>query len=183
MEFSGLEFFRKPLQLDVAQTGPLNLENDAQLPPPEFSPPQVNPWVGFLTSFAITLGLVALAWFIASRRPKKRPVPILVDLAGIAREALADLESGQNWDDAIVAAYVRMNEVVTEERGLIRQPGTTPSEFAVRMEQAGLPGEAARVLTRLFEQVRYGGQTSTRQERDLAAAALSAILRACGVPA
>ena len=78
-------------------------------------------------------------------------------------------------------AYVRMNEAVSSARGLVRQPAATPSEFSARMEQAGLPGEAARALTGLFEQVRYGGQSASPQDRDLAAAALNAILRACGV--
>jgi hypothetical protein len=51
------------------------------------------------------------------------------------------------------------------------------------MERAGLPGEAVRTLTRLFEGVRYGRKTTSRAERDLASAALSAILHDCGVNA
>jgi hypothetical protein len=148
--------------------------------PPEFTPPQVSPWLGLVISFVVGLVVVALAWLIASRRSKSRRSLPLTDLAGIARQALDGLQDGRNWDDAIIQAYIRMNDVVTTERGLLRQPGVTPYEFAVRLEQLGLPGEAARTLTRLFEQVRYGGQPSTRQERDLAAAALNAIVRACG---
>jgi len=79
-----------------------------------------------------------------------------------------------------VQAYIRMNEVVVAERGLIRQPGSTPSEFAHRMERIGLPAEAVRALTGLFEGVRYGAKTSSPAERDLAAAALKAILHHCG---
>jgi hypothetical protein len=150
-------------------------------PPPQFAPPQVNSWIIFLVSFVLALGMVALAWFVVSRRSKTRHTTSFDEVAGIARHALADLQDGHRWDDAIIAAYTQMNEVVTAERGLIRQPGVTPFEFAIRMEQMGLPGEAARALTRLFEQVRYGGQSSTRTERDLAVAALNAILRACGV--
>jgi len=154
---------------------------DFSAPPPEFVEPEVNSYLVYIVSFVVALGVVALAWSLLSRRPQARHTAILEDVAGIARRALAGLQDGRDWDDAIIAAYVHMTEVVTAERGLIRQPDVTPAEFAARMEQMGLPGEAARTLTRLFEQVRYGGQASTRQERDLAVAALNAILRACGV--
>ncbi len=148
---------------------------------PVFEPPQVSSNMVFLISFGLALGMVLLGWFIYTRRPKGGRHSAKEELAGIARQALSGLQDGQDWDEAIVQAYVRMNEVVTAERGLIRQLGTTPAEFALRMERAGLPGEAVRTLTRLFEQVRYGGRKSDAQERDLAAAALNAILRACGV--
>ncbi len=166
--------------LEAGAPAPESL-SDFSVPPPEFVEPQLNSYLVYSISFAVALGVVALAWSILARRPQARHTAALEDVAGIARRALAGLQDGRDWDDAILAAYVHMNEVVTAERGLIRQPNVTPAEFAARMEQMGLPGEAARTLTRLFEQVRYGGQASTWQERDLAVAALNAILRACGV--
>ena len=156
--------------------GDANLANTAVLPPVE--PP--NPWVGYLVSLGIASGLLALGWFLYRNRPRPRILFAFDEIAGIAREALVGLEDDQNWDDAIVRAYIRMNEAASASRGLIRQPATTPSEFSLRMEQVGLPGEAVRALTRLFEQVRYGGKSSSPQDRELAAAALNAILRACG---
>jgi hypothetical protein len=148
---------------------------------PEYVPPQINPWLVFAVSFGIALVLVLLAWLIYTRRPGAGRAFSMDEIAGIAREAQSGLQEGRNWDDAIVRCYVRMNEVVTQERGLVRQLGTTPAEFALRMERAGLPGEAVRTLTHLFENVRYGGQTTGPAERDLAAAALAAILHDCGV--
>lgn len=172
-------------EAELLEAGPPASESIANFSAqrPEFVEPRVNSYLVYIISFVVALGVVALAWGILSRRPPARHAAGLEDVAGIARRALAGLQDGRDWDDAIIAAYVHMNEVVTAERGLIRQPNITPYEFAIRMEQMGLPGEAARTLTRLFEQVRYGGQASTRQERDLAVAALNAILRACGVPA
>jgi hypothetical protein len=152
----------------------------AQAGAPVYIPPQISPWLVLAVSFVIGLALVLLGWFIYTRRPKLRAGQALDEVAGIAREALNELQPGHNWDDAIVRAYIRMNEVVTSERGLTRQPGSTPSEFAERMERIGLPGEAVRTLTRLFEAVRYGGKISSRAERDLAAAALGAILSNSG---
>jgi len=147
---------------------------------PTYVPPQISPWLVFAVSFAIGLLLVLVVWYIYSRRFKYSTGVARNEVAGIAREALEGLQPGRNWDDAIVRAYVRMNEVVVAERGLLRQPGSTPREFAERMERIGLPGEAVRVLTRLFEGVRYGAVTSSPAERDQAAAALSAILHFCG---
>jgi len=148
---------------------------------PEYVQPHFSPWLIFAVSFVVGLALILLGWYIFLRRSRSRNSSALKEIAGIAREALQGLTPGHDWDEAIVRAYVRMNEVVVEQRRLIRQPGVTPSEFAQRMERAGLPGEAVQTLTRLFEGVRYGGKSSTPAERDLAAAALSAIVHACGV--
>ncbi len=148
---------------------------------PEYIAPQISPWVVLAVSFGVGLVLVLLGWFFYTLRPKARGSYAMDEIAGIAREALKNLEPGHDWDEAIVRAYIRMSEVVTAERGLIRQPATTPSEYARRMERSGLPNEAVNTLTRLFEGVRYGGNRSSLAERDQAAAALSAILHACGV--
>jgi len=150
---------------------------------PEYIPPQINPWLVFAVSFGIALVLVLVGWFIYTRRPKAGQPLSLDEIAGIAREARNGLKDGGDWDNAIVRCYVRMNEVVTKERGLVRQLGSTPAEFALHLERSGLPGEAVRTLTRLFEGVRYGGKTTSPADRDLASAALSAILHYCGVNA
>ncbi len=152
----------------------------AQAGVPVYIPPQINPWLVFAVSFGIGLGLVLAGWLVYARRHRSGARLVLADVAGIAREALTDLQPGHNWDDAILRAYTRMHEVVVAERGLIRQPASTPGEFARRMERMGFPGEAVRALTGLFEGVRYGGKTSSQAERDLAASALSAILHYCG---
>lgn len=150
-----------------------------------FAPPQVNSWVQFAISFGITLGLVfALGW-LALRLTAKKPQGgfILDEIATIARKTLREFESGQNWDEVIINCYIRMSEVASEQRGIYRQAAMTPLEFATKMEKAGLPAEAVRTLTNLFDEVRYGGRKADVQQRDLAVAALNAILMACGVRA
>jgi len=145
-----------------------------------YAPPQLSPWLIFAVSFAIGLALVLVGWFIYARQRRSGQRFAMEAVAEIAANAINQLHSDRNWDDVIVQAYIRMNEVVVAERGLTRQPGSTPSEFAQRMERIGLPAEAVRTLTGLFEGVRYGGKTSSPAERDLAAAALNAILHHCG---
>ena len=80
----------------------------------------------------------------------------------------------------ILDSYFRMSRAVQKWRGLARHQAMTPSEFAARLEQAGLPGEAVRGLTRLFESVRYGEHKSTPDEINEAVTCLSAILHHCG---
>jgi len=147
---------------------------------PLYAPPQVSSWLVFGLSFLVAVILLVAAWLLYRRWQNQRSTGSLGKIAGIARRTIEELADGCNWDDAIVQCYVRMNQVVTAQRGLIRQRGTTPSEFAARMERNGLPGEAVRTLTRLFEQVRYGRITPSADDRNMAVAALNAILGACG---
>ena len=167
--------------LNLVPAGGAGAATTSQTSMLEYVAPQISPWLVLAVSFGVGLALILLGWYIYSRRPKAPGSRVVDEIAGIARDALNGLQPGHDWDDAIVRAYIRMNEVVTAERGLIRQPATTPSEFARRMERAGLPGEAVHALTRLFEGIRYGAKSASLPERDLAAAALSAILHACGV--
>lgn len=159
-----------------------DLPNVPQTVMPEYVPPQINPWLVFAVSFGIALVLVLIAWFFYTRRPKTGQSS-MDEIAGIAREARQSLQDGDDWDSAIVRCYVRMSEIVNRERGLVRQVAATPAEFALHLERSGLPGEAVRTLTHLFEGVRYGGKTTSAADRDMASAALSAILHYCGVEA
>ena len=76
---------------------------------------------------------------------------------------------------------------VEKRHGLTRDVAMTSSEFARRLEMAGLPSEAVHTLTRLFESVRYGARRSTADEIDQAVkenlAYLSSIRKAVRVAA
>jgi hypothetical protein len=82
----------------------------------------------------------------------------------------------------IVDSYIRMSDAVAKRRGLTRKHDVTPSEFAAYLEKAGVPGDAVRTLTRLFESVRYGARRSTTDENEQAVTCLTAILNYCGEP-
>jgi hypothetical protein len=105
---------------------------------------------------------------------------VLDDLALIAQSSLDDLAAGYDWDDVIVNCYARMSEAVSRRRGLVRKEAMTPAEFARRLEQAGLPSDPVRRLTRLFESVRYGARKSNQKEINEAVSCLTAILHHCG---
>ena len=73
-----------------------------------------------------------------------------------------------------------MSDVVADKRQLQRELAMTPQEFAVRLERAGLPGDAVRRLTRLFEVVRYGDRKSAPKDVTEAVNCLNTILVYCG---
>jgi hypothetical protein len=157
---------------------------DEPQPFPIFAPPDVPTWANFLISLGVVVALLALAWGLSRwwqrlnhLRSLSKPLDVL---AVIAQSSLDDLAAGYDWDDVIVNCYARMSDAVSRKRGLTRKDAMTPAEFARRLEQAGLPGDPVRRLTRLFESVRYGARKSSQNEINEAISCLTAILHYCG---
>lgn len=147
--------------------------------PPPYTPPVIPSWMIYAVSLLVVLFFAGVGfWFYRILRPPKSQ---LRNLARLARTALKDISAGRNWDDTVIQCYARMSETIDEKRGLHRQQAMTPSEFAIRLEQAGLPSDPVRRLTRLFEKARYGGRKSSREDVDEAVTCLTAILHAVGV--
>jgi len=158
---------------------------DATVPMPMFKPPQVSPTFSYLISFAFALLWLVIIWILY--RSWKRYVSLstkkpLDEIAKIVRSSLNDLSSGLNSGDVIINCYLRMSDVVSDRRQLYRTAAMTPHEFALRLEQAGLPGEAVTQLTRLFEGVRYGDRKSSPKDVNEAVGCLKTILHYCGEP-
>ena len=152
-------------------------------PVPVFTPPSSVSWLSYLVSFGIAVLLIVLAWKLNSVwRELNAPVPDLSmqKLAKIARSSLRDLSSGRDSSDVILNCYYRMSDVISDKKNIVRYASMTPNEFAARLEQAGLPADAVRKLTRLFESVRYGGHRSDSTAVNEAVACLTTILHHCG---
>jgi hypothetical protein len=154
-------------------------------PMPVFEPPHVSPTFSYLISFAVALIWLVIIWLLY--RGWKRYLSLnakkpLGDIAKIARSSLNDLSSGRNSSDVIINCYLRMSDVVSDKRNLHRNAAMTPHEFALHLEQAGLPADAVTKLTRLFESVRYGTRRSGPREINEAVSCLKAILHYCGEP-
>jgi hypothetical protein len=164
----------------VAFTDPANPVDVA--PAPVFEPPAPSSTATYLISFAFALGFV-VAMYIAYRAWKKysdaNRSP-LKEIANIARSSLRDISSGRESSDVIINCYLRMADIVADKRQLQREEAMTPQEFALRLERAGLPGDAVRRLTRLFEMVRYGDRRSGPKEVNEAVSCLNTILQYCG---
>jgi len=146
--------------------------------PPPYTPPVIPSWAIYLTSLLVILAFAGVGfWLYRLLRPPRHQ---LRDIARAARTALKDISAGRDWDDSVIQCYARMSEAVSEKRGLQRQQTMTPSEFATRLEQAGLPSDPVRRLTRLFEKVRYGERKSSQEDVNEAVSCLRAILHVVG---
>lgn len=160
-------------------------EDLANIPPPVFTPPQETSLLSYTVGILIVLVAMFLAWklyllwreFNSSANKKS-----LSEIAHIARTSLHDLSSGRNSTDVIMNCYFRMGDVVADRKNMQRGSSVTPAEFARRLEQSGLPGDAVRNLTHLFEGVRYGARKAGPKEINEAVACLTTILQYCGEP-
>jgi hypothetical protein len=158
---------------------------DPNAPIPVFEPSQISPTfsylvsLGFVLLWAVVLWALYRGWRRYQRFHGERP---LEEIARIARSSLEDLSAGRNSSDVIINCYLRMSDVVSNRRQLHREIAMTPYEFAIRLEQAGLPGNAVNRLTRLFEGVRYGERKSGPKDVNEAVSCLKTILHYCGEP-
>lgn len=145
------------------------------------NPPQ---WLIFGASLGLALliaaVLVGTVWFIWRRR--QRSLLPLEQLALGAEEALEAIQAGADLRNAVIRCYYEMSQVLSEQRGIRRQSAMTPREFARRLEEAGLPREEVRQLTRLFEKARYGAKAVDAREERQAIACLAAIAEYCRRP-
>jgi len=141
-----------------------------------YQPPDLTGWGGYLIGFSIVIAIGIIAYFIWERnRPKGD------DLGRIAILALRDIAEGREWEDATIQCYAQMNTAVSRQRRLDREVHLTPGEFALKLENAGLPPEPIRNLTRLFEKARYGGRTNQKQDATEAIHCLNVITQALEV--
>jgi hypothetical protein len=149
------------------------VESSGTPPMATLAPPAVPGWV----RFAVTLGIVLLAaalgywvWRLV-HKPKE-------ELQEITRSALGDLLAGRNWEDVVIRCYADMSVTVSRRRGVWRHQAMTPREFAMRLEQLGLPAHSVGRLTRLFEQARYSAHQSTPNQVQEATDCLAEIMQA-----
>jgi hypothetical protein len=74
-----------------------------------------------------------------------------------------------------------MARMLSARSGVPLAPSATPREFRATLEGAGLHHAAISMLTRLFEEVRYGGRSDDPRRED-ALAALAALEEEYGAP-
>ena len=163
-----------------------NPEDEAltEIPPPVFTPPQETPWLSYLVSVMVILLVLFLAWKLYRAWQALNPGGnrSLKEIAKVAHASLRDLSDGREATDVILNCYFRMSDVVGDKKKLQRDSAMTPTEFARRLEQSGLPSDAVHRLTRLFESVRYGSHKAGPKETHEAVTCLTTILQYCGEP-
>jgi hypothetical protein len=168
------------LDLSTSDTGLGNTTVGASVP--EFVPPTSTSWIAYLLSFGIFALLLFLAWkAYILWKSISAPEPVIARdrIAKIARASIIDLSAGRESTDVILNCYYRMGDAVSHRKNLDRNASMTPSEFASRLVSAGLPSDAVRTLTQLFESVRYGGRRSDPHMVNEAVDCLTSILQYC----
>jgi hypothetical protein len=183
--FSNYGHLIPALMIEPVEIAPVQNSNGPETAPAVFVPSEISPVFSYLVSFGSALLVLIVVWGVYRGWQKyaagSRTEP-LSEIARIARSSLKDLSAGRDSGDVIIDCYARMSEVVSARRQLQRSVAMTPHEFALRLEQAGLPRDAVRKLTGLFEVVRYGDRKSSHRDVDEAVSCLTAILRYCGEP-
>ena len=162
---------------------PLASGEEVVIPSAVFTPPEQTPLLSYIISVLILLIMAFSFWYLYQVWKKmnpSRPNGALDEIARIARATLKDLSAGGNSADVITNCYVRMSDVVADKKNIYRGLSMTPAEFAINLERSGLPGDAVRNLTRLFESVRYGGNKVGPKETNEAVACLTTIIHYCG---
>lgn len=96
-------------------------------------------------------------------------------LAEEADNAIKAIEDGQSIDNVIIYCYLRMSEIIFENRGIERKPHLTPREFEIQLVSEGIPLFPIQQLTKLFEEIRYGNKLLDHQAKKVALDSLKEI--------
>ncbi|QIK83510.1 DUF4129 domain-containing protein [Sanguibacter sp. HDW7] len=177
--------------------------SDASEPPtpPATEPPDAQQGAGDVVLWIIiALGLVVLALVLAvaarairtwwSRRPEVVPeAPVTIDtmpgqlmpsrevVADAVAEALARLDGTPDPADAVVRAWLVLEEAVARE-GVVRDAAQTQAELTRDvLHTTHAPRAATTTLLRTYEAVRYGSGDVVAADIATARAALEKILR------
>lgn len=142
---------------------------------PPARPPALPGWAGYVGSGLIALGVAFLVW----RRWASRQPSAAEEVRAAVDAASADLMAGLPVADVVVRCWAQMAAIFARRVREATAPEVTPRELAERLVALGFREEGVWVLTRLFEEVRYGHKDS-EPRRGEALAALAAIERAYG---
>ncbi|HUQ22771.1 MAG TPA: DUF4129 domain-containing protein [Gaiellaceae bacterium] len=115
-------------------------------------------WLPVLITVALIV-LAAGAWWYSGRARRRArgelPAQLAAAFAQAVDESLDDLRSEPDPRRAVIAAYARLERVLTAH-GLPRKPSDAPAEYLARMlEELSVTQRAARRLTDLFERAKF----------------------------
>ena len=135
-------------------------------------------WVPMLVTVVLIV-LAAGAWWLAGRARRRArgelPLELAEAVAQAVDESLDDLRSEPDPRRAVIAAYARLERVLTAS-GLPRKPSEAPLEYLGRMLAALSVGEkAARRLTDLFEMAKFSQHAVGTEMKEEAISALETV--------
>lgn len=133
-------------------------------------------WFQGVKVLLIVAACVFGAWLVFKSVRLSQPEDALAVEVGAALQAI---ESGADFRDVILNAYLGMLQVVRQEQGIQREESVTPREFETLLAARGIPRAPILQLTRLFEKVRYGNKTPDPADERAAIQCLNEIRESC----
>ena len=160
-------------------TGQGIMAEEQVLPPtPEFvvSTPE---WFVLTVNLLVALVIILIGWSIW-RRLRPRDEDIQAQLIETVDNALSALNAGNDTRDVVMRCYADMTALLIQQNRARRHRAMTPREFENHLASLGIRDDHIQRLTRLFEQVRYGGAEASPAIELEARDCLSAIVAAYG---
>lgn len=143
-----------------------------------FVTPQ-TPTFRFLGTLIAASIMIAAAWQIIQRIRRERRRQPLERIAEEAESAIREINAGGDLRNTIIRCYVEMNQSLFEYKGINRKESMTPREFEESLGSIGVSRTNLAQLTRLFEDVRYGGKDMGVRGGQEAVDCLRAIVTDC----
>lgn len=141
-------------------------------------------WVPWTALALLAAAVAVAAWLLWRwwREPMMQGAPDATTTAGGAAVAAAmiALESVQDPRQAVIAAYVSMEDVLAAH-GVRRAAAEAPREYLRRVVTADAGDSEATTLTGLFEEARFSTHAISADLRERALAALTALQTRLGV--
>lgn len=137
-------------------------------------PPEALIWV-----VAGVLGIALLAGIIYYGFRTYSQWKVSSALRQEVETALQEVYDGGDLRNIIMRCYQQMMNIVKMEHGIERDAALTPREFERLLEARGVPADPIRLLTSLFERVRYGSKPTSEADEREAVACLTSIQAAC----
>ena len=140
-------------------------------PVPAGGVPETVLWITGAVS-ALTAGVIVVR--LITSRKKQPSLSSAIESASL--QAKYALETGENLRAVIIRYYRTLCAVLAEEQALEREEFSTVKEFEAKLTGAGAPPQPVRVLTSLFEAVRYGAGNPPPDSGKTALHSLEAII-------
>jgi hypothetical protein len=185
-----LQYFLNNWQESLLQ-GDTGLQSSELLDPSELSgeviPPSIfvanpQPWMFPLIAViaAVALALVTFGVLLLLSKRFRGGQPRYLNIANNAQNALDEIKEDRfEFSDVIIRCYAEMSQTLADEKDILRSKAMTTHEFEQELLSKGFPARPVQQLTRLFEQVRYGHQQTSNNQKQVAMQALGDIIAFC----
>jgi hypothetical protein len=124
--------------------------------------------------------LALLGWWLRRLWLGRRAEAQLLEISALAGAAADELISGGSLRNIVLRCYREMSKLLSEQQQVPFHEAMTAREFEQQLRRAGVQDEHVTQLSRLFEEVRYGGRESGPDEEQEALECLREIERAYG---